>query len=171
MAVTLSSGRISLSVLTTLLNTLDLNTVTDELRRTYTTQLSHGNAINKAEMVWHDQRTIAASGNEDLDLAGVLASTLNGATLTFTKIKGIIIRAADGNTNNVNVTRPASNGLPFLLAAGDGMAVKPGGLFALIDPSAAGYAVTAGTGDLINIANSGAGTSVTYDVIIIGTTS
>jgi hypothetical protein len=31
--------------------------------------------------------------------------------------------------------------------------------------------VTAGTGDILQVANSGAGTSVTYDIIVIGTTS
>jgi len=30
------------------------------------------------------------------------------------------------------------------------------------------YAVTAGTGDLLKVANSAGGTSVTYDIVIIG---
>jgi hypothetical protein len=57
------------------------------------------------------------------------------------------------------------------LAAGDGIALRPGATFVWISPDATGVTVTAGTGDLLNIANSGAGTSVTYDVIIIGTSS
>ena len=35
----------------------------------------------------------------------------------------------------------------------------------------AGYAVTATTADLLHVANSSSGTSVTYDVIVIGTSA
>jgi hypothetical protein len=68
----------------------------------------------------------------------------------------------------VNVTRPAANGVPFMLAAGDGVALPPGGTFLWVAPTAAGVAVTAATADLIDIVNSGAGTSVTYDIVIVG---
>lgn len=80
------------------------------------------------------------------------------------------MQAAVGNTNNVVVTRPATNGLVLFAAASDALAgLKPGGLFLFTDPSAPGLAVTAGTGDLLTISNSGAGTSVTYDIVIVGT--
>ncbi|MCW2767774.1 MAG: hypothetical protein JWO11_3733, partial [Nocardioides sp.] len=83
-------------------------------------------------------------------------------------IKMIVVFAASGNTNNVNVVQPASNGVPLFLAAGDGVAVKPSGMFVWYDPSAAGVVVTPATGDLLNLVNSGAGTSVTYDIHIVG---
>jgi hypothetical protein len=38
-------------------------------------------------------------------------------------------------------------------------------------PDATGYPVTAATGDLVTLTNSAAGTSVTYDVIIIGSSA
>jgi len=41
-------------------------------------------------------------------------------------------------------------------------------MFAVYDPSAGGYAVTNSTGDILQIANSSSGTSVTYDIIVIG---
>ena len=56
---------------------------------------------------------------------------------------------------------------PFL-AAGDGIGVKPGEYVPLVSQS--GWAVTAGTGDLLTITNSGSGTSVTYDIVIVGRT-
>lgn len=132
-------------------------------------QFSAGtDAVNKLDILFADTRTLSASANEDLDLAGVLASAF-GATITMADVVAIFIKAAAANTNNVNLTRPASNGFvgPFL-AAGDGIAVKPGE-FALL-ASRTGWAVTAGTGDLINLANSGAGTGVTYDIVILGRT-
>lgn len=126
-------------------------------------------ATNKANILFSDTRTLSASSNEDLDLAGVLTDAF-GATITAAEIVAIYISAAAGNTNNVNVTRPASNGFigPFL-AAGDGVSIKPGEPALFVSRS--GWAVTAGTGDLLNIANSGSGTGVTYSIVIVGRTT
>lgn len=125
-------------------------------------------ATNQANLLFSDTRTLSASATEDLDLSGVLTSAF-GATITAAEIVLIYVAAASGNTNNVNVTRPASNGFigPFL-AAGDGLAVRPGEYVPLVSQS--GWAVTAGTGDLLTITNSGSGTSVTYDIVIVGRT-
>jgi hypothetical protein len=146
---------------------LDLTTGTTPLDQAKRLTWASGVAINTADLIFSDQRTITASSNEDLDLAGSLTDAY-GATLTFARMKALFISAATGNTNNVRVTRPASNGVPFLLAASDGIDVRPGGFLFIAAPDATAYAVTAGTGDLINVANSSSGTSVTYDVVIIG---
>lgn len=151
-------------------NALDLSTVKDEVNQEYTQSFSDGEAASKAEAMWHDTRTIAASGTEDLDLAGVLVSGLLGTAITFKSIKAILIRAASTNTNNVVISRPAANGFLLFGAASDALAgLTPGGMFLFTDPSAAGVAVTAGTGDLLTITNSAGTTGVTYDVLIIGT--
>lgn len=125
-------------------------------------------ATNKANILFSDRRTLAASANEDIDLAGALSDAF-GASITAAEVIAIFVSAASGNTNNVQVTRPASNGFagPFL-AAGDGIAIKPGEWHPFVSQS--GWAVTAGTGDLLNVANSGAGTPVTYDIVIVGRT-
>lgn len=130
-------------------------------------ELTSGTGSGQADLIFHDQRTLAASATEDLDLAGSLADAY-GTTLTFARIKALLVIAAAANTNNVNVTRPASNGVPLFLAAGDGIPVRPGGAFAWFAPDATAVAVTAGTGDLVTFTNSSSGTSVTYDVVIIG---
>ena len=130
-------------------------------------RLTSGVGANQADKMYAATRTLAASGTEDLDLAGVLTDPV-GATLTYARVKLIYVTAAAGNTNNVNVTRPAANGVPLFLAAGDGLAVKPGGMFAWAAPDATGVAVTAGTGDLLTFTNSAGSTSVTYSVVIVG---
>ena len=142
---------------------LKLNRISEILQFTEGTD-----TVGKANILFSDTRTLAASANEDIDLAGVLTNAF-GVTITAGEIVAIYIKAASGNTNNVNVTRPASNGFagPFL-AAGDGVSVKPGE-YALL-ASRSGWAVTAGTGDLLNIANSAGSTSVTYDLVVIGRT-
>lgn len=132
--------------------------------------LANGTGAGQADLVFSDERTIAASGNEDLDLSDVLVDAF-GNTITMVRLKGIIVVADAGNTNNVLVGRPASNGVPLFFAANDILVVRPGGTFAWLDPVGSGIAVTAGTGDLINFANSAGGTGVTYKVILIGTSA
>jgi hypothetical protein len=68
----------------------------------------------------------------------------------------------------VQVTRPATNGVPIFLAAGDGHNLGPGDF--VLRTYRNGITVTPATGDLIHITNGGAGTNVTYDVVIIGRT-
>jgi hypothetical protein len=132
-----------------------------------------GTGAGQADLIFSDTRTIAASSNEDLDLAGGLTGAF-GTSLTFAKVKGIFVAAAAGNTNNVVVGGAASNGLVNWVGdATDKVVVKPGGILLLSVGTGdlAGYGVTAGTGDLLRIANSGAGTSVTYDIVVYGTSA
>jgi hypothetical protein len=152
-------------------NVLDLGTPTDAFLKKLKIELSNGTGANSADLMFHDQRTINASSNEDLDLAAVLTNPLTGAALTFVELRAILITAAAANTNNVRVTRPASNGVPLFLAASDGIDVPPGGAFLWTCPADGKVTVTASSGDLINIANSSSGTSVTYDVVILGTSA
>lgn len=159
--------KILLQVIANLTDALDLSTVSDPLDYAYRDTLTSGTAADMADMLWHDTRTLTASATEDLDFAGSLTNAF-GDTQTFARIKGIVVAAASGNTNNVNVTRPASNGVPLFLAAGDGIAVRPGGIFSAFAPDATAYAVTAGTGDLLTFTNSAGSTSVTYSIIVFG---
>lgn len=155
----------------TLTSDLDLATVTAPLTYRHRTALTSGTTGDEADLVFHDTRTLAAEGTENLDLAGVLTSAL-GATLTFVQIKALMVSAAAANTNNVVVTLPAANGVPLVSDSENVFPpVRPGGIALWFDPGDAGIAVTAGTGDLITITNSGAGTAVTYDVIILGTSA
>jgi hypothetical protein len=150
-----------------LTSALDLVTVSSPIEISERIRLTSGTGAGAADMQWSDTRTLSASATEDLDLAGSLTGPL-GTTLTFARIKAVLIMAADGNTNDVQVTRPASNGAPLFLAAGDGLAVKPGGLFLWVAPNAAGVAVTASTGDLLTLTNSAGSTGVTYSIVVLG---
>jgi len=149
---------------------LDLGTRKFPVEVARAISLATGIGNGQADTIFSDQRTLGASAAEDLDLAASLIGAF-GNTLTFVKLKVLLIYAAAANVNNVRVTRPATNGVPLFLAASDGIDVRPDGLFLFACKDATGVPVTAGTGDLINIANSGAGTSVVYDIVIIGTSA
>jgi len=162
-------GNISLSIDLTDTAVGDLGSAKSRVAVSKALSLIAGtDATNKANILFSDTRTVALSANENIDLSGALSDAF-GASIVAAEIVAIYIAAAAGNTNSVQVTRPASNGFtgPFL-ATGDGVAIKPGEYALFVSQS--GWAVTAATGDLLNIANSGAGTSVTYDIVIVGRT-
>lgn len=129
--------------------------------------LALGTGANQANNIFTDTRTLAASATETLDLAGGLTSAL-GVTLTFTAIKAIKIHAAAANTNNVVVGGGSNPFIGPFVDPTDKLSIPPGGMLLLANPSAAGWAVTASTGDLILVANSSSGTGVDYTVTIVG---
>ncbi len=132
------------------------------------TTLSDGTGDGQASKIFSDQRTIAASSSENLDLAGGLTDAY-GTTITFATIKAIYVKAADTNTNDVVVGAAASNGFVGPFAADDNsVTVKPGGALLIFAPKS-GWAVTASTADILKIANSSSGTGVVYDVVLVGT--
>lgn len=126
-----------------------------------------GVAAGQADRMFSDNRTLAANATEDLDLAGTGLQDAFGQNLTFAKVKVLMIRAASTNVNDVVVGGAAANGFiaPFG-AATDKIKLKPGASLMLICD--AGYVVTAATADLLKIANGGAGSSVTYDIVVVG---
>jgi hypothetical protein len=92
-----------------------------------------------------------------------------GTVISLARVKALIIQPAAANVNNLIIGNAAANGWnTWVGAATHTVTVRPGGLFVLTANDATGYVVTAATGDLLHIANSGAGTSVTYNVIILG---
>jgi hypothetical protein len=160
--------KIIVKVTATPTRSLDLQTVEAPLAITKTFSWVDGTLADQANRVWADQRTLGASANEELDLAGSLTN-FAGQTITFTVIRAVLLTAAAANTNNVFVGGAAANGFnaPFA-AVGDELTLRPGGLILMIARDTTGYAVTAGTGDLFRFENSAAGTSVTWDMTLVG---
>ena len=132
--------------------------------------LSSGTGSGAADLLFADTRTLAASATENLDMAGSLADPF-GTTLTFVTVKVVKVCAASANTNNVVVGGAGSNTLLGIFSdASDKIVVKPGGCFVWVAPGT-GAAVTASTGDILLMANSSSGTSVTYSIWIVGTSA
>jgi hypothetical protein len=150
------------------------DTVYSSARQTFQTisrDVANGTTAGKMDLLYSATRTLAASASEELDLSGALADTL-GNTCVFADVRMICVVAASTNTNNVLVGGAASNQfINWVSDATDVIVIKPGGVLFLYAPTDPGYAVTAATGDLLKIANSGAGTGVTYDIYIGGTSA
>lgn len=166
MSGTLDHFNLKLTVDSKLLNPLDLSSPDDSLLYAFSQLFSNGTGAGQASQQWHDTRTITASATDSIDLAGALVNAF-GVTVTFTKIKALLVVAKPANLNNIQVARPASNGWPFFLAVSDGFVLQPGAAFMWVDP--AGIAVTAATADLLSIINAAGTNSVIYDIVIVGT--
>lgn len=161
------SATINIDVTGTLSGTNDLGSPRMPFSLNEIVSFTPGSAAGQANLVFPDTRTIAASGNDDIDLSGVLSGVFGG-TLAFTAVRAIIIRASAANTNNLVIgNAPSNQFLGPLGAAAHTLAIRPGDELVLTARNA-GWTVTAGTGDILRIANGGSGTSVTYDIIIIG---
>lgn len=134
----------------------------------FTKALASGTAINQADRVYAKRRTVTGPGTADsIDLAGALTDAY-GDAVVFAEVVGIFIKnnatvagqklLVGGDTNAV---------ASWVGAANDVVKVAPGGVFALLNPEADAYAVTASTGDILKIDVS-AGTNVSYDILILG---
>lgn len=143
----------------------DIASVRGDIDESFLLQLTQGTGTGKFDQVFTDERTITASGTENLDLAAVLADVF-GATFTAAKVKAILVIADADNTNNVVLFGAASN--PFngpLSGTTPKVTLEPGCAF--LFTSKVGWTVTAGTGDIILVANSGGGTPVTYRIVLL----
>lgn len=142
----------------------DIGILSHAFAELFSNTLTNGTGANQANTIFSDNRSI--SGNDDIDLAGGLTDSF-GNTLTYTSVKAIIIKAADANSANIIMGAEGAN--PFATIfndATDAILIPPGGMFVLTNPAADGFAVTAGTGDILRFAPA-SGTQA-FDLIIIG---
>lgn len=166
--VTSLSASVRLSVTTALSNAVGRGSVSSPVLFEASNSFANGGGAGQASRVWSAKRTLAAGASEDLDLSGGLIDAF-GATPAMVKIKGIIIVAAAGNSNDVVMGGAPSNAMAAMFgSATDTVKVRPGALFGLVTADAAGYAVDPDTGDLLRIANGGGGTPVTYTIFLVG---
>ncbi len=153
----------NLDVLMSLTSTepLDLSTPRDTLTMSDRKAITNGTGADQANLVWHDQRTLASGANEELDLAGGLTDAYGG-TVTFAKIKAILITNPD-TASTLIIGGAAANGWTAMFAdSTDKIVIRPGGRFYMEAADATGLAVTAGSGDLLKIEH-GAESSVAID--------
>lgn len=131
--------------------------------------LVSGTGAGQADVLYANTATLAASANTDIDLSGALANAVGG-TSVFARVGGLVVVADAGNTNNVVVGAAATNPWVTWLNSTGTIQVRPGGFnlmgTGVLDTTR--HAVTAGTGDLLRVANGAAGTSVTYTIAILG---
>lgn len=140
--------------------------------------LSSGVGVGQADLVFADRRTLAGTTSEILDLVGVLSDVF-GNSITFVKLKGIAIRnrnIVDGDNLHVGPDATLGWGAGHYVADASDRRVVPAGRISQkdlgidiwYDPN--GVLVGAAATNELFVDNPGAN-PITYDIIIIGTSS
>lgn len=124
-----------------------------------------GTSASQQDLVYQDTRSIAAT-TSTIDLAGSLTSPINGTAITMAEVTCLMIRNKSSTSGEVLTVGAGSNPLVnWIGASGDAVKVGPGGCLFISSPID-GYAVTAGTGDILTL-DSGAAT-ISVDILILG---
>lgn len=141
-----------------------------ELSLAYDT--ADGTAAGQADIIWADERTVATGATDSIDLSPITDAI--GVSRAPVEIVGLIIinapKSGAANTTNLTVgagSNPATVG--FLGGTTPTIGpIRPGGVVALWNSdNAAGFgAITATTGDILQIVNS-AGASATYQIALV----
>jgi hypothetical protein len=104
------------------------------------------------------------AGTFNLDLNGVVTDPW-GTTVAMLRVKGILVF----NTGATSlVVGAGTNPWLTLLNSTGTITLPPGAAFAAFTPDAAGWAVTAATGDILKFAGTG---TATFQVIVLGASS
>lgn len=135
----------------------------------------------KSDQFWHDRRALAASGTENIDLAGSLTNSFGG-TVTFSEVRWIFLMNTSSNAtlggSNTDASiefggAAATEAKLFFSAAGDKGILEAGSLTAdgsfmiWTTKATTGWPVTAGTADIFLVTNLDAVDAAEY-VIVVG---
>lgn len=110
------------------------------------------------------------SVNTDLDLSGSLVDDL-GQTVVFTAVKAIVFGTDALNPGTLSLGPAPANGFAGPFSGTTPALVLPAlcaGRVAFARFDATGWAVTAGTGDLLRIASAATAGTYNYDLAILG---
>lgn len=151
---------------------LDLSTVQDSSKLEFEKTLADGTGNDQADLLWHDERTVGTGANDDLDLTA-LTQSIFGSTVTtvFAKVKAILIKNMNTAAGDELVidTSVANAFKGWSAASATSKAeIGPGGAFQISAPLA-GWTVTNGSNDVIRVSNPAGGTTITYRIVICGT--
>lgn len=134
-------------------------TRTDEFTRSARTAFTIGTGAGAASKQYHELR-ILAGASETLDLTGGISNGL-GVAITLAKVKVFYVRNL--STTNTITLGGGSNAIASIF--GTTLVLRPGAEVLLKATDANGWAVTAGTGDQLQVAGT-AGQS--YEIAIAG---
>jgi hypothetical protein len=140
------SAEVFFSIVAVETDTADIARNSRVTRADYFQALTEGTAANQAQIVWSDSRV---SGGTDTIQLDSLSDTRDGASVSvvFSAVKTIYVRNT-GSTHTLTLTGSFSG------------SVAPGGILAVVNPTAAG----ASASTLVVTSTVGA----TYDIVVVG---
>ena len=154
---------------------LDLSNVTDSggtaSPPAYSKSLASGTAVDTADRVWADTRTLASAANDDLDLTA-LTATIFGSTVTVTmaKLKAIyIVHSSTTVGEKLNLDTSVANGLTAFTGSATGKVSVGADSVLLLTSKKDGWTIDA-THKVLRITNAGSASAVYY-IVLLGTSA
>jgi hypothetical protein len=140
------SAEVFFSIVAVETDTADIARNSRVTRADYFQALTEGTAANQAQIVWSDSRVSGGSDTLQLDN---LSDTRDGASVSvvFSAVKTIYVRNT-GSTHTLTLTGSFS------------ASVAPGGVFAVVNPSAAGASAST-----LSVTSA---VGATYDIVVVG---
>jgi hypothetical protein len=174
MSITVNSFEVSFGVKWDKSSSDAVSPIQDVSSRATSKAYASGTGAGKVNKVFRGQYTIAASGNQQLDLAGGVTD-FDGVVMTFTKVREIIVELTNATAASEILVGGGTDGTgtnafaTFFGAASHKIRVGNGGVpFHTGRPDASGWDVTAGTGDILRIENADGSNAATVNVFIAG---
>lgn len=137
---------------------------------------AYGAATDQCDTLWHDERTIAAGANDDLDLTSLTRAFANGTVASnFARVKLIHIDLyAGASGDKLVLDSSVTNGYlgPFNGSATSQLAIGPGSTDGptVLSNMRDGFGLTTTSNKVLRVKNPGAN-PVTYTIAIFGTSA
>ena len=137
----------------------------------------------KVDQQFHDWRTLAASGTENLDLSGVLTNKVYETAIVFARLFAVIFSlpdvadipadlAATTQASSITIGGTVANvNKMFFTDSSDALTLPKTGVFAVAVGDANGVTVTAATADIVKVTNNDGTNSAKYLVSFLGRTT
>lgn len=151
-------------------NELENSTTKDQNRVDCEISMAEGAGAGQINIMFHDRRTVTSSTpNDDIDLFGALEDVF-GRDLEFIDIAAVLIHnrsTTPGDDLLVGAAAVNPWTAPFNGSGTSVVLVGPNSPIVLGN-TLDGYAVAAGSTDVLRIAHSGGAADMDYDLVIIG---
>lgn len=151
---------------------LGLSVVADRGEVRFAEGLAHGLGDDQADELWHDERTLAGSDSETLDLSSLPRGWFGGGTaVALATVKALLIVNRGSQVDAELLVGGAASAAWSAPLGGSGERVRVGPASSLLlSNKTQGWPVTSSTADKLKIANAGS-EPVTYQIVIVGTSA
>lgn len=152
---------------------LDLSIVSDASKLDIVKTLADGVGADQADKIWHDERTVAAGANDDLQLSALAHAVFgNSLVIGLARLKAVLLvntstTAGDRLRLDSSVANACTG--PFSGSATSKIEVGPDSAL-LLSSKRDGWTVTPATADMLRISNPGAN-AIMYKIVLVGTSS
>ena len=166
------NATIKVSAQFAVVDSLDLSSVTDQATIEFLKTIANGTSVDQADILWHDSRSVASGGNDDLDLTALTRSIFsNTVTTNFVKVKAILIIHTSTTTGEkLNLDSSVTNGFTGPFESSITSKASVGADSPLLLASLKDGWATGGSNKVLRVHNGGAA-SATYKIFILGTSA